>query len=265
MSAADRGNDARLVSIDIADQPQAWESAGFAVAEGQVTLGSTTIDLTGAASAAGQRGIVSWTVTGLDHPEATGSIDGIRTHFNNTDLNNTDLNDTDLSNTDLSNTVTSGDQMIDEAASQHPNGASGIDHVVIATPDLERTLAAFAEVGLAVRRIRDTESYGSPMKQAFLRVGATIVEVVSAETGTGQTVEEAPATWFGLALDVADLDQVQTLLGDGLGSVRQAVQAGRRIATIRNKSFDISVPVALMDTTADAPTSGSQHLVGGEG
>jgi hypothetical protein len=85
------------------------------------------------------------------------------------------------------------------------------------------------------------------MRQAFLRLGPTVVEVVGGHEGTGQTAADAPAGWFGLALDVHDLDAVAALLGDGLGSIKPAVQDGRRIATIRHKTYGLSVAVALMD------------------
>jgi catechol 2,3-dioxygenase-like lactoylglutathione lyase family enzyme len=128
---------------------------------------------------------------------------------------------------------------------------TGLDHVVVLTPDLDRTIAAVDGAGPKLRRIRDTESYGSPMRQAFFRFGPTIVEVVSGDTGTGQPAADAPATWFGLAVDVEDLDQTAKALGEGLGSIKPAVQGGRRIATIRHRNYDMSVAVAAMDDHGD--------------
>ncbi len=232
MTVVDRGNEARLLSLAVADDPDAWQRAGFAVVDGTVTIGATAVELTGRADDRARRGIGSWTVAGLD-AEGSGTIDGIPTTF-------------------APHAATVAGPATSVAPAEHPNGVTGIDHVVVLTPDLDRTIAAFAHVGLAVRRIRETESYGSPMRQAFLRIGGTIVEVVGGHDGSGQTVEEAPATFFGLALDVDDLDRTSALLGDGLGAIRSAVQEGRRISTIRHKGFGMSVATALMDDRSDA-------------
>ena len=228
MTVDDRGDLAQLLSITVADDPAAWEAAGFAVHSeegslGTVHLGETTIRLSGRTDDRDLRGIRDWTVAGLDAPAGAGTVDGIPTTFQGP-VDTPEPHDT-----------------------ANPNGATGIDHVVILTPDVDRTTAAFGALGLAVRRIRETDSYGAPMRQVFLRLGPTVVEVVGGHEGTGQSATEAPAGWFGLALDVHDLDAVAALLGEGLGTIKPAVQPRHRIATIRHKTFGMSVAVALMD------------------
>ena len=42
-----------------------------------------------------------------------------------------------------------------EPAPVHPNGVTGIDHVVAFSPDLDRTTAALQAAGLDLRRIRE--------------------------------------------------------------------------------------------------------------
>jgi catechol 2,3-dioxygenase-like lactoylglutathione lyase family enzyme len=148
----------------------------------------------------------------------------------------------------------SGDRPTDPPA--HPNGVTGLDHVVVATPDLDRTIAALTNTGLVCRRIRDTTAKETPMRQAFFRLGPVVLEVVGpggTDTGTGSegSDADAPATWFGLALDVVDLDQTAARLGDGLGPVRPAVQRGRRIATVRHRRLGLSVALAVMDDHGD--------------
>ena len=133
----------------------------------------------------------------------------------------------------------------------HPNGITGIDHVVVLTPDLDRTVGVLEAAGLALRRIRRTDSQGSPMRQAFFRVGSVILEVVGGETGSGLPAEEAPATWFGLAVTATDLDRLAPQMGDALGPIRAAVQPGRRIATVRGRELGVSVALAVMDDHAD--------------
>ena len=55
-----------------------------------------------------------------------------------------------------------------------------------------------------------------------------------------------PAGFFGLAFTSADLDATKALLGDGIGEPKDAVQPGRRIATLRHKTFGISIGTAIM-------------------
>ncbi|HEX2577792.1 MAG TPA: hypothetical protein VHK88_15685, partial [Aquihabitans sp.] len=210
----DRGWTSQLVEVAVADPPEAWARAGFAVDRDGVRIGATTFRLTGPQP--GARGIVGWAIAGLDAPDGEGTIDGLPTTF--------------MTAADPA-PPTAADPAADPAPPQ-PNGVVGLDHVVVRTPDLERTIAAFGDVGLACRRIRETTGPGgAPMRQAFLRVGATIIEVVGGATGSGEPASEAPATWFGLALDADDLDRTAAALGDGLGRTKPAVQEGRRIAT----------------------------------
>ena len=62
-------------------------------------------------------------------------------------------------------------------------GVTGIDHVVVLTPNLDRTIAAVEDrVGVPLLRIRDGEAGRSPVRQAFFRLGEVVLEVVSAES-----------------------------------------------------------------------------------
>ena len=127
-------------------------------------------------------------------------------------------------------------------AGDHGNGALHVDHVVLLTPDLRRTTAALAEVGLEPRGERDSDTYGSPMRQVFFRLGEVILELV----GQPDTAGEGEPGFFGLAITVSDLDLAAELLGDHLGPAKDAVQEGRRIATLRHRDLGMSVATALM-------------------
>ncbi|MBX3285933.1 MAG: VOC family protein [Actinobacteria bacterium] len=221
----DRGGDAALVELVVADPPEAWAGAGFTVAGDAVLVGATRIRLAGPRDA---HGITGWSLAGIDGGGLVdGHLDGLPTQL-----------------ADHPGPAHPSGHVV------HPNGVTGLDHVVVVTPDLDRTIAALAGVGLACRRIRETESYGSPMRQAFFRLGPTVLEVVSGDTGTGLPAADAPAGWFGLAVDVDDLDRTAELLGEGFGTIRDAVQDGRRIATFRHEVLGLSVAVAAMDDRA---------------
>jgi hypothetical protein len=117
----------------------------------------------------------------------------------------------------------------------HPNGSTLIDHVVVFTDDPARTTAAYGDIGLDVRRVRDV---GNGRTQTFFRAGEVIIELVG-PVGSGEQL-------WGLAVTVADLDACAALLGDRLGRVKDAVQPGRRIATLRHEACGLTVPIAFM-------------------
>ncbi|HEU4657069.1 MAG TPA: VOC family protein [Capillimicrobium sp.] len=113
-----------------------------------------------------------------------------------------------------------------------------IDHVVVRTPDLPRTLAALEAIGLDLRRVREV---GGDLRQAFYVVGGAVLEVVGPErpAGTG------PARFWGLVAAVADLDAACARLGELVEPPRDAVQPGRRIAVVRREA-GLGTAFALM-------------------
>jgi hypothetical protein len=208
-------------SIVIADPPETWAAAGFAVDDdGSCQVGTVRLQLAG--PEAGKR-IVSWTLR--DVPESTTSIDGLPTEA--------------AATTDAT------------AAAVHDNGVEFIDHLVILSPDVDRTIAALGSVGVESRRTRqvDSEQYGFAARQTFFRLGEVILELI----GPNEPMDGAadrPAGFFGLAYTVRDLDATAALLADHIGSVKDAVQPGRRITTLRHKDLGMSVATAFMSPGA---------------
>lgn len=125
------------------------------------------------------------------------------------------------------------------AARQHPNTSTELDHLVVFTDDPERTIASYATLGLEVRRVREV---GGGRTQTFFRTGEPIIELV------GPIPDTHGERFWGLAITVADLDACARLLGDRLGPVKDAVQRGRRIATLRHEACGLTVPIAFMST-----------------
>jgi hypothetical protein len=119
---------------------------------------------------------------------------------------------------------------------RHPNGVIGIDHFVIVTPDFDRTAAALDAAGMPFRRVRDAGGF----RQGFRRFGSAILEVVEA-----LEMPPGPARFWGLTFVASDLDRLAALLGDRLHAPKDAVQPGRRIATL-DRLAGVSVPVAFM-------------------
>ena len=204
---------ARVEWLDIAGDPEVWRSIGLVVADdGLVPLMGTSLRITPPATA-GETGIVGWALSGIDAALDGTDIDGLPTN------------------------------VVGEAGpvfGQHDMGASGLDHVVVMTGDLERTTGAVeAATGCELKRIRSV----GEMRQGFHRIGrgGLIVEVVSRPD-----VPDGPARFWGLVINVDDLDVACARIGEGrVSPPKDAVQPGRRIATVR-ADVGLGLPVALM-------------------
>jgi hypothetical protein len=198
----------------IADEPERWTALGFTVVEGCCQLGTVRLRLAGHGAG---RGIVRWSLRAIAGVE----LDGLPT--------------------------TRSQSPVPPLAPAHPNGALAIDHVVAMSPALERTVRALQAAGLDLRRIREQPTPAGAPRQAFFRLGAEILEVVQEPDGAverGGGAARSARLW-GLALVVEDLDRAVEVLDPHVGSIRPAVQPGRRIATLR-RSAGLAVPVALM-------------------
>ncbi len=195
---------AEIAELVVGDDPAAWERLGFAVDGGHTTVGTTTIVLDGAGG-----GLRSWTLRDI----ATTALDGLDTAV--------------------------ADPKQAREPSAHRNHAARIDHVVVTTPDLQRTFAALAEAGLELRRVRE---HSDTVHQGFFRLGEVILEVVGPPAPTG----DDPAQFWGLVVVVPDVDALVADAAPGLlGEPRAAVQQGRRIVTVRREA-GLSVALAFL-------------------
>ena len=118
----------------------------------------------------------------------------------------------------------------------HPNGATILDHLVVFSGDPEQTTKEYARFGWEPRRTRDV---GGGRTQTFFKSGEIIIELI------GPMPNVIHQLW-GLAFTVRDLDACAALLGDALGRIKDAVQPGRKIATLRHEACGLTVPIAFM-------------------
>jgi hypothetical protein len=205
----------------VADSSEAWEAAGFAVEDGICIVGETRIRL---AREEEGRGLAGWALRGI----ASTELDGLPT--------------------------TVADRPCAEGPGPpHPNGVTGLDHVVAISPDLDRTVAALEAASLDLRRVREEPTPAGAPRQAFFRLGAVILEVVQEPP---EAIEKAggdhPAFFWGLAMIASDLEATVVSLGERVGEARDAVQPGRRIATVR-RSAGLALPIALMSPPVAEP------------
>ncbi len=216
--------------LTVAGEVDIWRSLGLvATADGMIPLVGTSIRIVPTRSSDSDSdsdsdaGIVGWALSGVPSAGGAGgtgagdarplALDGLLT------------------------------EVVDPptpAYADHPLGASGLDHVVVLTSDLERTSGAIAEAtGCELKRIREV----GEMRQGFHRIGrgGLIVELVERPD-----VPAGPAQFWGLVLIVDDIDAACDLIGpDRISPPKVAVQPGRRIATVR-VDVGLGLPVALM-------------------
>jgi hypothetical protein len=205
--------------IAVADPADAWMRAGFSVDSGgdagaTCRIGGVRIRLAGRGRGTG---IVGWSLRGLPSDGSLHDLDGIPT-------------------------VRSDAVAVMPA--KHANGVLAIDHVVLLSPDLGRTVESLTSVGVEPRRERDAQLGGQPIRQIFFRAGEVIIEVV----GPPETTGEGPATLWGITYVVADIDATAAYFGDRTAPVKDAVQPGRRITTLRHHELGISVRSAMISS-----------------
>lgn len=212
-----------LSSLTIGDAPESWERAGFLVersaARTQVRLGPVAVVL----SPGEHRGVIA--------------VDTRAAKTENGEEGGDD----------------SGDAAQSASETSHPNGVTRIDHVVISSTQPAVTQSELEALGCRYRRTRTVGEGADAMEQRFLWWGATLIELI----GPAQPSDDEPATSsvWGLSLAVRDLDASAQYLGDLLGPIKEAVQSGRSIATLRTGALDISTRIALMSphVKADGP------------
>jgi hypothetical protein len=198
----------------LACSPDPWQDSGFEVVGEAVEIGSVRIRF---AENEDGRGIIGCTMRDLELEEP----DGLPIHRSQAPPRET-------------------------RSDPHPNGVIGLDHLVAFCSGLERTIPAIEQAGLELRRLREEPTPAGAPRQAFFRLAEVILEVIESPPGSHEERNPAAASRFwGLAFSVTDLDATVSYLGDRLGEPRDAVQPGRRIATVRREA-GLGVAVAFM-------------------
>jgi hypothetical protein len=213
-----------LLYLTVADDISTWVKLGFTADGNAVRIGGVTFVCANTV-ADGAKGITDWT---LHDPEGVlpATIDGITTGTTNVRPS--------------------------FEAPTHANGIVGIDHLVVRSHDLERTISVFEDLDIPCRRRRDAGAYGSTtMKQAFFWLGSPdnpndriVLEIVG-EADVDPVTKDQPSSFFGIAFVCSDLDATAAFFGDFAKPPIDAVQPGRRITSISSRAGS-SVAIALM-------------------
>lgn len=199
-----------LDALVVGDEPAAWAAAGFTVVDGDVVVGGVRIRCEDDGGGADR-----WVLRVPPGTSLPPDVDGLAT------------------------TTTTAPP---PSPTEHPNGVVGFDHLVLRSPDLDRTTEALGALGIELRRTRDVGDGDRAFQQRFFRIGEVILELVGPKRPTG----DDPCTIWGYALVSPDLDASAAHLGERCSSPKDAVQPGRRIATVRTRELGIGVTLALM-------------------
>ncbi len=208
-----RGVTPTIDELTIADPPAAWAALGFEPEGDVCVVGDVRIRLAGTEAG---RGLAGWSLRGVESV----ALDGLPT--------------------------ARSEREPPATVPEQPNGVTALDHLVAITPALERTVAALQSAGLDLRRIREEPTPAGAPRQAFFRLGATILEVVQEPADVVERDgADRSAFFWGLAFAAPDLEATVARLGERVSEIRPAVQPGRRIATLR-RSAGLALPVALI-------------------
>ncbi len=209
-----------LKELVVGDEPAVWEALGFTMDGDRCRLGHVDVVCDPSVG----KGIRKWTLVG----EGPDTVDGVPTQWSTAGV---------------------------EPAGVHPNGIVDIDHVVLTSPDIRRTVANLEGLGIAARRERETGTYGAPMLQVFFKLGQPILELI----GPPDAMGDQPARFFGLAFTSEDLDATGKYLGEALHPSKDAVQPGRRIATL-DKAAGSTIAIAVMSPETEPVGSEDKEL-----
>ena len=202
----------KLKRLFVANPPHVWESMGFKIVGNQVQLGNVIIQLV-------EKVCVCNPVVGWDWENLVASkpshIDGIPL-----------LND-------------KVDNVTEDV--QHMNNSIAVDHVVLKTFNVEKTIKCMNEIGLEVRKRVVHQSKG--MEQVFFKAENTILEVISSLEASNSVQD---SYIWGITFVTSDIITLHKNLEGSTKVPYDAVQIGRKFTTLDNLKHGTKVRIAFI-------------------
>jgi len=134
---------------------------------------------------------------------------------------------------------------------------SGLDHVVVASADLDAAAALYRD-GLRLRLSLDRRFEQRGLRLLFFRVGGITVELAGQLAGAPD--REAPDRATGLAWSTEDVAAARARLaaaGFEVSEVRRGQKRGTRVCTVRRETHGVSTLLIGPDTQS-APSPGAR-------
>ena len=143
------------------------------------------------------------------------------------------------------------DSQIAPSEAVSPGPVTGLDHVVISTPNPERAAALYgARVGLDFSLDRSNPDWGQRLM--FFRCGDLVVEI---SHRLKEGVSDGPDRFYGLTWRTDDVDAMHARLsaaGVTVSELRQGRKAGTRVFTVKDGTC--GVPTLILGPSGDGPS-----------
>lgn len=219
-----------LIELDLPGSPTTWSDLGFVVVDDRITLDNLVLVVGSPEPRLAldpvPDGVGDW--LGLPVRPISGQRHGGQTSADE-----------------------AGTTSATSATTATPNRITGVDHIVIMTPEERSTVESIAMLGWEIRRERLSTIAGVDAVQRFVWAGAVLLEIVTPVARNQESDEEPVAAQvWGVSFASSDLDETVSFLGPRSGPPRAAVQPGRRIATLQRGVVDHRLHVAIMTARA---------------
>lgn len=141
-------------------------------------------------------------------------------------------------------------ERLERSAETAPAAVSLLDHLVIATPDPERTAALYgARLGLDMKLDRTIAAIGT--RFLFFRTGGLVFEIIH-RIKDGRS--DGPDKIYGVSWRVADVEATRTRLQEAgleVSEVREGRKPGTRVFTVRTGTFGVPTIVIQQSQPGD--------------
>lgn len=131
-----------------------------------------------------------------------------------------------------------------------------VDHVVVNTPDAERSIALFGKtMSIRLALDRDAPQWGARM--LFFRLGGITLEVIEryGKDGKRKADRSGDAAYWGMAFRATDVDAARARLagqGSDVSETRTGRKPGTRVCTVRDGTCGVPTLIIGPDATGSA-------------
>ena len=239
-ASGDAPNAATIRAMEVADDPELWRQAGFAVSDKNVVmLGDCAVTLSGAPGVP-SKGLVSWAIDKLANDFNGELLEGVTTRAA-------------PSNSSEAPAV--------PATSPHANTTLALAELVLYVQNLEQTYQNFTRAGLVSHKGRPPkEMKGGKHASAIFFLGG-IRLMMTGPTDPKMPADQNPKMWMfgtgsaptelrGWLPVVADIKELKGVLGDKAGDIKKAAQEGRQICSLAPERSGLTGTFAFLEDGA---------------
>jgi hypothetical protein len=227
-AASTNATNASIRAIEIADDPELWRKAGFAVdTSGKCMIGDCAIQLSGPTE--DKLGLVSW---GLGDVTAE-LLEGVTTKAAAVSLQSKGIR------------------------TPHPNGTIELAELVVYVQNVEQTYSNFTAAGIVSHKQSPPRAMkGGKHTNVIYFLGPTRLMILG-PTDPSMPADQNPKMWMfgtgsaptelvGWLPVVEDIDVLKNVLGEKAGSVKKAAQKSRQICSLSSEKSGMTGTFAFL-------------------